>query len=207
MPVVDLGARDARFREVEHDLYRAVLVHVVVTHERVVPRSQAHHPRGAHGEVAPGDRHSERHERVEHLQLQLEAQIGHVRAQALARIDALAWRLHAQRPQLALAGSRLTALADRLSTAHRARLHDAARRVTTLAEALSHLDPTRVLSRGYGIVRDADGRVVRDAGQVAAGSAISIALSRGRLDAEVVASHGAVPPSPTGDLSVRDKPD
>ena len=155
----------------------------------------------------PAERIARRRERVEHLQLQLEAQIGHVRAQALARIDALAWRLHAQRPQLALAGSRLTALADRLSTAHRARLHDAARRVTTLAEALSHLDPTRVLSRGYGIVRDADGRVVRDAGQVAAGSAISIALSRGRLDAEVVASHGAVPPSPTGDLSVRDKPD
>jgi exodeoxyribonuclease VII large subunit len=42
-----------------------------------------------------------------------------------------------------------------------------------------------ILRRGYSITRDAAGRIVRDAAQVALGDDISIRLSRGELGASV----------------------
>ncbi|MCB1910091.1 MAG: exodeoxyribonuclease VII large subunit [Rhodocyclaceae bacterium] len=157
--------------------------------------------------VHPAERITRQRERLGHLQLRLEARIGNVRATALARIDALAWRLHGQRPQLAVATTRLAALGERLAASQRKNLRDAATRLDGLAEALDHLDPTRVLSRGYGIVRDAAGQVVSDAGQLAPGAQIAVALARGSLDARVVASHPPARPSSAGDLSGPDKPD
>jgi exodeoxyribonuclease VII large subunit len=57
-----------------------------------------------------------------------------------------------------------------------------------LAAARRHveaLSPVRVLERGYAVVRDADGRVVRDAAAVAAGARVDVELARGRFAARV----------------------
>jgi exodeoxyribonuclease VII large subunit len=54
-----------------------------------------------------------------------------------------------------------------------------------LAVSLLHLDPTAVLDRGYAIVRDPQGRVLRSASSVATGDAIDIALADGGIDAMV----------------------
>ena len=51
--------------------------------------------------------------------------------------------------------------------------------------ALGGLDPTAVLARGYSITRDAQGRVVSDAGQVAAGDRLHTILARGSIESEV----------------------
>lgn len=51
---------------------------------------------------------------------------------------------------------------------------------------LKSFDPRAVLRRGYGIVRDAAGRVVRDAAAVDTGSEIHVQLHRGELAAEVL---------------------
>jgi exodeoxyribonuclease VII large subunit len=50
---------------------------------------------------------------------------------------------------------------------------------------LEERSPLRVLDRGYAIVYDAAGRVVRAADQVAAGDEVSVRLAHGRLVAEV----------------------
>jgi exodeoxyribonuclease VII large subunit len=42
-----------------------------------------------------------------------------------------------------------------------------------------------ILRRGYSITRDAAGRIVRDAAQVAPGDDLSIRLARGELGATV----------------------
>jgi len=65
----------------------------------------------------------------------------------------------------------------------------------TLAERRNHLahaevtlrerSPVVILSRGYSITRDASGRIVRDAAQVALGDDISVRLARGELSARV----------------------
>ena len=50
---------------------------------------------------------------------------------------------------------------------------------------LDALDPARVLSRGYAIVRTADGDVVRSPAQVDAGDELDVAVAQGRIHAAV----------------------
>jgi len=50
---------------------------------------------------------------------------------------------------------------------------------------LEERNPMAILKRGYSITRDAGGRIIRDARQVAAGSEVSIRLAHGELGAEV----------------------
>ncbi len=50
---------------------------------------------------------------------------------------------------------------------------------------LDALDPTRVLSRGYAIVRTADGDVVRSPAQVDTGDELDVAVAQGRIHAAV----------------------
>ena len=53
------------------------------------------------------------------------------------------------------------------------------RRVAALRTALGHLDPTRVLARGYGIVRNAEGHVVVTSASVEIGEALDVLFSEG----------------------------
>jgi exodeoxyribonuclease VII large subunit len=50
---------------------------------------------------------------------------------------------------------------------------------------LDALDPARVLSRGYAIVRTADGSIVRSPAQVAAGDELDLAVAQGHIPASV----------------------
>jgi len=58
-------------------------------------------------------------------------------------------------------------------------------RFERLVLQLEERSPLRVLDRGYAIIYDAAGNVVRSAEQVAAGNEISVRLSRGKLIADV----------------------
>ncbi len=66
-----------------------------------------------------------------------------------------------------------------MSAATRRGLQDGARRLGALRNALSHLDPTRVLARGYSIVRDADGHVLRTSHGLAPGAPLDVTFSEG----------------------------
>ncbi len=54
---------------------------------------------------------------------------------------------------------------------------------------LKSFDPQSVLKRGYAIVRDRAGRVVRDAASVDTGAAIAVQLAKGTIEAEVTHNH------------------
>ncbi len=58
-------------------------------------------------------------------------------------------------------------------------------RLAQVAALLKERSPLTVLERGYSITRDAAGRIVRDAAQVAVGDEVSIHLHRGELGANV----------------------
>src|SRR3989338_8122899 len=78
-----------------------------------------------------------------------------------------------------------------------ARLHDRAERwlpllresVESSARMLRQVDPTRILARGYAIVR-IGGEVVKDASLLAIGREVAIQLGAGAVDAEVLRVNG-----------------
>ena len=53
---------------------------------------------------------------------------------------------------------------------------------------LSQLSPLRILDRGYAIVTNETGQIVKDSAAAAADSAIQVLLARGRLEAKVTKS-------------------
>ena len=72
--------------------------------------------------------------------------------------------------------------------AGRDRLRRDTSRVESLGRNLAHLDPERVLERGYAIVARQGGPVVTDAARLAPGDALSITLAHGAADASVTAT-------------------
>ena len=62
-------------------------------------------------------------------------------------------------------------------------------RVAGCERVLKNVDPTRVLSRGYGIVSVA-GHVARDASALPVGAEVSVQLARGTFEAEVTRING-----------------
>ena len=89
------------------------------------------------------------------------------------------------RVQLARHRSRLEGLAQRLEPSARQRLERAGRRLEVLDRELHSLSPVAILERGYAIVSDEDGAIVRDAGLVEAEQRLQVRLHRGRLGVTV----------------------
>lgn len=87
---------------------------------------------------------------------------------------------------LATARGRCDRAAERLALVHPSRRAGwAAERLAAARRHVEALSPVRVLERGYAVVRDADGRVVRDPAAVAAGARVDVEVARGRFAARV----------------------
>jgi exodeoxyribonuclease VII large subunit len=63
-------------------------------------------------------------------------------------------------------------------------------RVERMDTALSALSPLAILERGYALVFDASGKLLKDAAKVKAGDEISARLAKGTLSATVKKSQG-----------------
>lgn len=105
------------------------------------------------------------------------------RHQADARLAALGQRLRHARPSLERPRARLDALQRVLQQALQARLAHAHSRLDRLAQGLALLNPEAILDRGYAIVRDAEGQIVRRARDLPVGAVIDVQLSDGHLRA------------------------
>jgi exodeoxyribonuclease VII large subunit len=86
---------------------------------------------------------------------------------------------------LGLKRAQLDERATKVETRFREFLMERRNRLAQVESLLRERSPLTVLNRGYSITRDAAGRIVRDAGQVAIGDDVSIRLARGRLGATV----------------------
>jgi exodeoxyribonuclease VII large subunit len=71
----------------------------------------------------------------------------------------------------------------------KARLALRREKLETSAAGLAQLSPVKVLERGYAVVFDSEGHVLKEAGRAALGSQIRVRLATGRLDAEVTGHH------------------
>ncbi|MSQ53701.1 MAG: hypothetical protein EXR28_17695, partial [Betaproteobacteria bacterium] len=75
-------------------------------------------------------------------------------------------------------------------------------RLDGLLSSLQHLAPQRVLERGYSLVRDGAGRVVRDAVHIKVGDPLEISFARGGALSRVETLRHRCAPDPRGIMSL-----
>ena len=83
---------------------------------------------------------------------------------------------------IGLRREKLEAIEQRLKDRLRTKLEQAGARRQRLHDLLQSFNPSAVLERGYAIALGADGRVLTDAANAAAGDAVRVQLARGALD-------------------------
>jgi exodeoxyribonuclease VII large subunit len=129
--------------------------------------------------LTPAQRIAREGARVEALARRLRATwAAHARERAL-HVRHLAQRRVRAVPDIALHQRETQRAEARIAAAMRLALVRHERHVASLATALSHLDPTRVLARGYSIVRDPDGSIRHASAGLAPGQALDITFSQG----------------------------
>lgn len=112
------------------------------------------------------------------------------------------------RQRLSRGSERLIMVHDRLSRAFVNRSAVCRRDLDALAKLLKSLSYQSVLARGYALVRDAEGRMVRHAAPLHPGDSIAIEFTDGRIAAEVKRDDNPhlEPPSEPGIKRPRAKP-
>ena len=162
----------------------------------------------------PAQRLNRERQLVDEIAGRLETLLARRLARQKGELGGLRLRLEAQQPRVRLArdratlvevAARLEAAAERALDPRRRRLEQLVaalelvgrrlleprrRRLGQLAASLDALSPLAVLGRGYSVVQDARGGVVREAGSLAVGEALSVRLHRGRLGCTVTEVEG-----------------
>ena len=108
---------------------------------------------------------------------------------------AAAVRHYDARRRLAAIRQQLAAQVANLAAATHTRLLQSRGALDRWSASLEALSPVAILNRGYALVFDAKGQLVKDATQVKAGDELSARLSQGRLRARVTATERTEPES------------
>jgi len=120
---------------------------------------------------------------------QLWARLGQAAARAIVerqwRVTTLLQRSRSRLPNVHELMATSVQLVARLRAATRATIERAASVCSRLNANLSHLDPTAVLERGYSVVRDASGQIVRRSISLSPGDLLDIRFAEGAADARV----------------------
>lgn len=131
----------------------------------------------------PGTQLREQAQRLDDLEQRLLAAQRTLLLRQHNRLALLESRLMAGTPVSRLRQLRRDVMQQRrlLENAIRQRLQHQGSHLAHLAQMLDSLSPLGILARGYAIVTDSSGAVLRDAGKVAVGDEVSVRLASGRL--------------------------
>ena len=146
---------------------------------------------------SPAQQWSSKLQRLDALAHRLATALARRESHASARGGAAAARLRP--PRLDVARQRLESLSRALARAVEGRAETASQRFAAAAAGLELVSPRAVLSRGYAIVRDERGRIVREAQQAPVGTVVRIELGEGALRARVTGSSGDPAPESARD--------
>lgn len=184
---------ESQAEEMYRRLERAVRYRLLMARQDLSGRAQhgafARMMDGIHRRQQKLDDHRFRLEKAQRALLQVSHRRWETISAAVRHYDARR-RLAAVRQQLDAQVTSLAAATHRQLLENRSLLE---RRIASL-EALS---PVAILNRGYALVFNADGVLVKDSSQLAAGDTVSARLARGRAEAKVISTERANPQSGT----------
>lgn len=129
----------------------------------------------------------EKAQRMDELDIRLHQSIRQKLEQQQVRANHLGRRLSAQSPGRTLANSQnqVAQLQQRLNTIMQQHLKQQREQLQHLGQTLHVVSPLATLGRGYAIVKDDQGQIIRSAGQVRAGQSIRAHLGCGSVEAQV----------------------
>jgi len=118
---------------------------------------------------------------------QLQSAMNQTLKRASSRTNVLAQRISPAQLQSRAGGARARyeVAASSILSAITARVNERREQLGLAVASLDALSPLGVLSRGYAIAQDADGRLLRDAEIVKVGDQVNVRLERGRLETRV----------------------
>ncbi|OZI48505.1 exodeoxyribonuclease VII large subunit [Bordetella genomosp. 4] len=140
--------------------------------------------------VSPARRLAHQAERLNTLRHRLHSAWQGPHGRRTARLGMLVQRLSHATPDTGRASERVAALARRLHQAQERQLATRQARTAAVSAHLRALDPQHTLARGYAIVRDAEGRILRDAAPLTKGQALNLTFARGGAQVQVLDTQG-----------------
>lgn len=162
---------------------------LTVQYHRLLERAALRLDRAVASLVSPQERLQRQNERLQALKTRL------ARAAASPH-DRHAARLALTRAKLAHAEPRLPALradvnrqTQRLSESALRQLERQRQRLAAASQTLEALSPRNILGRGYAIVRNDDGKIIKNALDLSVGEQLGVELGQGRLSVGVLRVH------------------
>ena len=120
------------------------------------------------------------------LQNQLSKQITFTLNQYAQKLDFLVRRLISPTQQLAVKISQINQLKHRMDIALQRHLQTHNQHLLMLKNSLAQLNPKNVLSRGYAMVHDEAGQIVKSTQQLKVGNAVNLTFEQGSAGATIV---------------------
>lgn len=138
--------------------------------------------------VSPMQRLAHQSERLSGLRYRMSSAWHRQSAQLTGRFDLNRVRLNKLLPDLSPSAERVNRNLRALAQAQAKQLTGLSARLDLAGAQLRALSPENTLARGYAIVRNQQGEIVRQANQAHAGQQIHVTLGQGELDATVLSS-------------------
>jgi len=136
--------------------------------------------------VSPARRLEHQAERLNGLRHRLAAAWQAPQSRRTARLDRVSQRLPYALPDTERSKDRVSALMNRLKQAQARQLGTLQARTTAISAHLRALNPQHTLARGYAIVRDEQGEIVRDTTRLSSGDTLDVTFAQGNAAVQVV---------------------
>jgi len=157
-------------------------------HRRLLERAALRLDRAVALLVSPQQRLEHQNERLAELKRRLAHAASRPVEKQEARLAYLVARLRNERPDVTVLERDLARSRQRLADAARRGLPPLRTKVASLMQTLDALNPRGILGRGYAIVRDEQGHLVRNALDLNKGDRLNIELDQGGADVQVLRS-------------------
>lgn len=164
------------------ELYRALSRH----HQRMLERLSMQLDRALSQLVSPRQRLNQQRDGLQSLTERLHRAARRNTELEAARLNLLKTRLNAALPSVARRRQELDRLTQRLAAVGSRQFRRPRARLEAAEQTLQALSPRHILARGYALVRDQNGVLVKNALDLKAGDRLLLELAQGAADVEVL---------------------
>lgn len=171
------------------DQVQSVFAALSKQQHRLLERASLRLDRAVAGLVSPQQRLQQQRDRLSALKSRLTQAAMRPQEQRTARLALLQARLAHAEPRVQGARDALTRQMQRLAAAAQRQLERDTQRKAAATQTLQALSPRNILERGYAIVRDDEGAIVKNALDLSVGERLDIELGHGRLQADILRVH------------------